>query len=112
MLRGRITRIDGVPAGEAAIVGERWALRGDRGITWSATAPEHNEIVAGQWWPPDYRGEPLLSLDAEIAQGFNISIGDTLTVNILGREFTARITSLRDVDFRTDRKSTRQNSSH
>jgi putative ABC transport system permease protein len=101
-LRGRITAIDGVPA-ERAKIDPRgaWALDSDRGLTYSALPPRGTRIVAGSWWPEDYRGSPLVSLDAGVAHDFRIGVGDTITVNVLGREMTARIASLRDVDWRS-----------
>ncbi len=102
MLRGRITGIAGTAAEAAAIDSHaRWAIRGDRGITWSATAPDNSTIVAGEWWPADYDGPLLVSFDANVAAGFGIGIGDTLTVNVLGREFTATIANLRHIDWQT-----------
>lgn len=100
MLRGRITAINGVPAGEASISPDaRWVLRGDRGITWASAAPAHNPIVDGEWWPADYRGDMLVSLDAHVAQGLGLGLGDTITVNVLGREFTATIANTRAIDW-------------
>lgn len=100
MLRGRITAIDGVPAAEADIAPDaRWVLRGDRGITWAAAAPAHNPIVKGEWWPDDYRGDMLVSLDEHIANGLNLDIGDTITVNVLGRAFTATVANTRQIDW-------------
>jgi putative ABC transport system permease protein len=58
-------------------------------------------VVAGEWWPPDYSGPPAVSIDEEIARGFGVGIGDTLTVNVLGREVTAEIRSLRFMDWRS-----------
>src|SRR3984893_3856487 len=49
--------------------------------------------------PPDYQGPPLVSFDAELAQGMGLQVGDTLSVNLLGREITARIASLRQIDW-------------
>ena len=60
-----------------------------------------SEIVAGEWWPEDYSGPPLISLDANLAKGFGVGLGDTLTVNVLGRPITATIKSLRDIDWRS-----------
>ena len=102
MLRGRITEIAGVAAEDAVIeANARWAIRGDRGITWSDAPPDNNIIVAGNWWTADYAGPPLVSLDAAVAAGFGVGIGDTLTVNVLGREFTATIANLRHIDWQT-----------
>jgi putative ABC transport system permease protein len=99
-LRGRITGIDGVPVAEAAIDPDvRWAVNGDRGITTAATQPDDVDLVAGAWWPADHAGPPLVSLDAGIARGFGVGVGDTLTVNVLGRPLTVRIASLRDIDW-------------
>ena len=62
---------------------------------------EGSDLVAGQWWPRDYAGPPLVSLDAEAARILNIGVGDTMTVSVLGREITARIASLRKVNWDT-----------
>ncbi|MBB4286489.1 ABC transporter permease [Roseospira goensis] len=100
MVRGRITALDGVPAAEAEVHPDaRWALRGDRGFTTGDAAPEDAEIVRGAWWPADYDGPPLFSLTEELAQGFGLDIGDTLTVNILGREITGEVANTRKVDW-------------
>jgi putative ABC transport system permease protein len=100
MLRGRITRINGVPVEEAAVAPEaQWALRSDRGLTYSADVPPGSEVVAGHWWAADYQGPPLISFDAELARGMGLKLGDTLTVNVLGREMTATIANLRRIDW-------------
>lgn len=97
MLRGVVSRINGRPAAEVA--GEHWVLHGDRGITYSATPPEGTQITEGKWWPEDYSGPPQISFAAEEAAEIGLRLGDTLTVNVLGRDITAEITSFRNVDF-------------
>ncbi len=100
MIRGRITALAGVPAAEAKVAPDaRWALNGDRGITYAATPPPGTVITEGKWWPADYRGPTLISLDQAIAEGTGLKIGDSMTLNVLGREFQGRIASLRKVDF-------------
>ncbi len=102
MLRGRITHLNGVKAEDAQVdPGSRWALSGDRGVTYSATIPEGTEISAGEWWPADYAGPPLVSFDAALAQGLGLSLNDFITVNLLGRSIEARIASLRRIDYTT-----------
>ena len=97
MLRGVITRINGKPAREVA--GDHWVVRGDRGITYAATPGPKTRIIAGTFWPEDYAGEPQISFAAEEAEEIGLKLGDTMTVNILGRDITATITSFREVDF-------------
>ncbi|MDE0303510.1 MAG: ABC transporter permease [Albidovulum sp.] len=97
MLRGVITRINGAPAREVA--GEHWVLRGDRGVTFSASIPENTVVTKGEWWTEDYSGQPLVSFAEEEALELGLDIGDRITVNILGREIEATITSFRIVDF-------------
>jgi putative ABC transport system permease protein len=100
MLRGRITRIGGIPVEQAEVAADAaWALRSERGLTYAAQPPKGSRIVAGDWWPADYRGPPLISFDAELARGMGLKIGDTLTVNLLGREITGRIANLRRIEW-------------
>ncbi|WP_299438080.1 FtsX-like permease family protein [uncultured Rhodospira sp.] len=100
MVRGRITRLDGVPAAEAEVHPDaRWALRGDRGFTTGDAPPENATIVRGDWWPAGYDGPPLFSLPEDLADGFGLEIGETLTVNILGREITGELANTRKVDW-------------
>ena len=102
MLRGRIAMIDGVPAAEAEVAPEEaWALRGDRGITYSADPPKNSPLVRGEWWPQDYQGPLLVSLDEDMAKGFGVGLGDTLTVNVLGRDLTATIANTRAIDWQS-----------
>jgi putative ABC transport system permease protein len=102
MLRGRIVRLNGNSPDSIKPTGDGvWALRGDRGITYSDVLPENSKLVAGEWWPVDHQGAPLVSLTRDVAEGLGLKIGDTITVNVLGREITAGIANLRDVEWRS-----------
>jgi putative ABC transport system permease protein len=101
-LRGRISKIAGEPVSAMKVPpNARWAVDGDRGVTYSAEPPEGARIVAGQWWPADYRGPQLVSFDAALANAFGIGVGDTITVNVLGRDIEAKIASLRRIEWQT-----------
>ena len=76
-----------------------WILRGDRALTWSATPPKGSELVEGAWWDSSYTGPPLVSMSYEAAKDFGLTIGDRVSINVLGREITATIASLRAVDW-------------
>jgi putative ABC transport system permease protein len=102
MLRGRIVSANGVRAEDMKPTAQAaWALQSDRGITYADKLPSGSQIVAGQWWPADYSGPPLLSMEKRIADGLGLKIGDTLVVNVLGRNISARIANLRSVDWQT-----------
>ncbi len=101
-LRARIVAVKGVPVDQVHVSPDTsWALRGDRGLTYAATPPPGTRIVAGDWWPADYDGPPLVSFDANLANGWGIGIGDVIRVNVLGRDIDLRIASLRDIAWRT-----------
>ncbi|GGD25502.1 ABC transporter permease [Sinisalibacter lacisalsi] len=99
MLRGRITQINGRPAEEVA--GDHWVVRGDRGVSYADELPEGTRLVAGEWWPAGYAGDPLISFSANEAEEIGLGIGDSMSLNILGREITGTVASFRDVDFST-----------
>ncbi len=97
MLRGNITKINGIPAKEA--VGDHWVVSEDRGVSYFAQPPEGNEIVKGEWWPADYTGPPLMSFSAREAEEIGLQIGDEITVNIFGRDLSAKIASFHTAEF-------------
>jgi putative ABC transport system permease protein len=100
MIRGRITSLNGVASADAKISSDvKWVVNGDRGITYSAAPPPGTVITKGDWWPQNYAGPTLISLDQDVAKGTGLKIGDSITLNVLGREITGRIANLRKVDF-------------
>ncbi|HEX8194276.1 MAG TPA: FtsX-like permease family protein [Allosphingosinicella sp.] len=101
-LRGTIVAFGGRRVADLAELPEgAWILRGERGVTFSAALPEGSDLVAGRWWPRDYAGPPLLSIDAEQARRLGVGVGDSLVVSVLGREIEARIASLRRINWDT-----------
>ncbi|CAA7624417.1 ABC transporter permease [Magnetospirillum sp. UT-4] len=100
MIRGRIMRIAGVPVAERPVAPEaEWAVRSDRGLTMAAEPPPGTRLTAGEWWPQDYAGPPLASVDANIAKGFGLKLGDTLGISVLGREVTVKVASFREIEW-------------
>jgi putative ABC transport system permease protein len=78
-----------------------WVLDGDRGITYAAELPEGSQLAAGEWWPADYKGKPLVSFEREVAAGLGLDVGDEILVNVLGRNIAATIANLRQVEWRS-----------
>ena len=97
-LRGTIVEFGGQRVDQLEELPEgAWILNGDRGLTYSGVLPKGSEIVAGTWWPQDYNGPALVSLEAEAAESLGVGVGDSLTISLLGVEVPAKIASLRTV---------------
>jgi putative ABC transport system permease protein len=101
-MRGTITGYGTTRVADLKTIPEgAWALRGERGLTYSATIPEGSELVAGAWWPHDYAGPPLVSIDERLAQVLNLKLGDPIAYSLLGVERTATIASFRRISWDT-----------
>jgi putative ABC transport system permease protein len=102
MLRGRIIAAHGIPAENIKPSDDAaWVLQSDRGITYADAVPKGSRLVEGEWWKPDYDGPPLVSFEKKIADGLGLKLGDSVTVNVLGRDITARIANMRAVDWQS-----------
>ncbi|MFC0284390.1 ABC transporter permease [Camelimonas abortus] len=102
MMRGRIVSVNGRPADQLKVPQDvAWVLDGDRGVTFSEKPPENARIVRGAWWPADYAGPPLVSLEQRVARGLGVDVGGEIVINVMGREIRARVASLRAVEWRT-----------
>lgn len=100
-IRGRLTAINGEPVAQkefSDIRGTNFARR-EQNITWTATLPDSNRVRRGEWWSWNYRGEPQISLEEEVARSLGVQVGDTMTFNVAGEEFTAPVTSIRYIEW-------------
>jgi putative ABC transport system permease protein len=100
MLRGRIVEARGLkveelkPSPDAA-----WVLQSDRGLTYTGDMPSGSKVIEGDWWGPNYSGPPLVSFEKKLADGLGLKLGDSVTVNVLGRNVSAKIANMRTVDW-------------
>jgi putative ABC transport system permease protein len=102
MLRGRIVAARGVRAEDLKPSHEaEWVLQSDRGLTYTGEVPKGSKVVEGRWWGPDYEGPPLVSFEKKLADGLGLKLGDTIIVNVLGRDITATISNMRSVDWQS-----------
>ena len=101
MLRGRIVALNDTAAEDWPDTEATWVLRGDRGITYQSDLPDDSTVVAGEWWPPEGPQRNEVSFVDEEAGELGIGVGDTVTVNVLGREVTATISNLRTVEWQS-----------
>lgn len=102
MLRGRVISLKDIDAADYPVEGNgEWVLQGDRGITYAENIPENSTLADGEWWPENYSGPPLVSVSAEEAGELNLAVGDSVVINVLGRNIEAKISSLRQVQWET-----------
>ncbi|TMH20906.1 MAG: FtsX-like permease family protein [Betaproteobacteria bacterium] len=102
MVRGRLVAINDVPFDTRRLADERARRLGERefNLSWTDVLPRGNRVVAGQWWKPDATGAAAgASLEDGIAETLGIKLGDTLTYDIVGTRVSAKVTSLRKVDW-------------
>ncbi len=103
VVRSRLAAIEGTPVARGGPrTEETWFLAREYVLTWAATPPGHNTVIAGHWWTPaEAAREPLISVEEDIAKQLGVGVGSTLTFDIQGVPVTARVTSLRRVDWQS-----------
>ncbi|WP_342151669.1 ABC transporter permease [Methylorubrum sp. SB2] len=102
MMRGRITALNGVPAAQIKPPEDAaWILDGDRGITYAEILPEGSRILDGKWWNAEEARQPLVSFESDAAHALGLTVGSSVTVNVLGRAITAKVANLRKVEWRS-----------
>jgi putative ABC transport system permease protein len=102
MVRGRLVAVNGVPFDTTRLADPRARRLGERefNLSWSDALPRGNRVVAGQWWQPGATGAAAgASLEDGIAETLGVTLGDTLTYDIVGTQVSAKVTSLRKVDW-------------
>jgi len=99
LLTGRITRLNGRPVDLDQVRNDqRWAFDKDILLSALAGAPDDANVVSGRWWSANYAGPPQVAMARELAKAANLKVGDTITLQVLGREIDARIAALRNLD--------------
>jgi len=102
MVRGRLIEING-----QKVLPEDYSdphaanhLRRDFNLSWSAELPQDNELARGNWWYGKQNDAgPYLSLETGIAKTLNVALGDQLTFDIAGNQFSATVINLRNVEW-------------
>ena len=101
-LQGRVTSLNDAPIDKDKVArSERWVVQGETSLTYLSKQPPEVELTKGEWWPEDYAGDLLVSVEIDVAKGLRVDVGDTIGFRIFGREVTATISSLRRVDWGT-----------
>lgn len=107
MVRGRVVEVNGRSAKEHEAAQNPEDRPGsnigsERNLTWTATLPEGNSLVEGQWWSQESEASEV-SLEEEYAREVGVGIGDELRFDIGGRKLTTTVTSLRRLSWESMR---------
>lgn len=105
MIRGRISHINNQLPAEL-LNSEQLkhnALNRELNLSWSATAPKHNQLISGQWWSTsaDNNLPPLISIEQELAEALGLKLGDSLRFDFAGQSISAVISNIRKVEWRS-----------
>jgi putative ABC transport system permease protein len=101
LVRARMTQINGesVETREFPMEEGHYMANREANLTWAQVMSSSNEILAGEWWPEDYDGPPLVSVEEEAAEEMGLHLGDRLRFLVAGQEVEATVTSLRKVNW-------------
>jgi putative ABC transport system permease protein len=101
MVRARMQTINGedVKEREFPVEDGKWMANREQNLSWAETLSSSNEIIDGEWWPVDYAGEPLVSLEEEAASELGVEIGDKLQYVIAGQEIEVTVASTRSINW-------------
>ncbi|SOD15731.1 ABC transporter permease [Nitrosomonas ureae] len=103
MVKGRLVKINGKNVSPKSYKDDLHAerhIRREFNLTWANELSSDNQIVQGTWWNTGTH-EAELSIEEGIAKTIRVKLGDELTYDIAGSHFTAKITSVRKVDWDT-----------
>ena len=103
-LRARVTGVTGRETNLETFedVRARGSLAREYTITYRDHLESNERIVAGAF-ASGSSADPEVSVEQGIHERFAINVGDTIRFDILGRPISARVTSIREVDWRDSR---------
>jgi putative ABC transport system permease protein len=100
MVRGRLQAIGTrtVSGGDFKDERAKRLVEREFNLSWAERARPDNRIVAGKFWEPE-ASTPQFSVEEGLAKSLGIKVGDALTFDVAGSQFSAPVTSLRKVDW-------------
>jgi putative ABC transport system permease protein len=101
LVRARMTTINGTSVKEIEYPdgGGEWFANREQNLSFARDLKSSNELLEGEWWPTDYAGPPLVSVEEEVAIETGLGIGDVLEFSVAGQTVEATITSVRKVNW-------------
>ncbi|MEO0593335.1 MAG: FtsX-like permease family protein [Myxococcota bacterium] len=102
LLRGRIVAVNGITVDSLPMSKDaRVFVESERGLTYRQEEPAGGEIVDGRWWGEEDSDQSLVSFSERVAGEIGVTVGDEVTVNVLGRNVQATVSNVRRLDWRS-----------
>ncbi|HEY7783431.1 MAG TPA: FtsX-like permease family protein [Pyrinomonadaceae bacterium] len=104
-VRARIAAINGrdINLGAGEMRGDRGRLGREYIVTYRSYLEPNETIVAGRMWEPFPSDDPEVSIAEDMRGMQGLDVGSTITLDVVGRKITARVTSVRQIDWRKSR---------
>ena len=101
LVRARMTLINGESVKDREYPAEdaQWFVNREQNLSWATYLSSSNELLEGDWWPEDYAGPPLVSIEEEVSMETGLGVGDKLQFEIAGQLLDAEITSVRRINW-------------
>jgi len=101
LVRARMTLINGESVKQLTypMPDAKWFVNREQNLSWAATLSASNELLDGEWWPENYAGPPLVSIEEEVSLETGLKIGDRLRFEVAGQELDAEIASVRRINW-------------
>ena len=101
LVRARMTTINGedVKTREYPDPGGEWMANREANLSFATRLSASNEIVAGEWWPEDYAGPPLVSIEEDAALETGLTLGDKIVFRVAGQDVELTVASIRRVNW-------------
>lgn len=77
----------------------KWMANREQNLTWANEVSDTNELIDGEWWPENYSGTPLVSLEEDAARELGVTLGDKIKFVVAGQEIEASVASTRKVNW-------------
>lgn len=105
VVRGRLVEVNGQPIRQL-VSKDTQAFRAtdrDLSLTFADQPPVDNEIISGEWSAMQKSDQDvvLTSIESELAEGLGVTLGDELLFVIEAQTLTAKISSIRSVDWQS-----------
>lgn len=105
MVRGRLTRVNGVEVSAASYEDDRAKRLVDRefNLSWRSELPYGNTLTAGRWFSALDAGRGVASVEDGLAKTLGLTVGDRIEFTIAGETVDMDVVGLRKLDWDTMR---------